>query len=79
VVVKHSIILAGHKTSVSMEDEFWHELRKIAQDRKLTLANLVTEIDRAHKGNLSSAIRVFVLECVQEEALKAKVKSEASE
>jgi len=61
-VVKRSIVIAGHKTSVSLEDEFWKGLKEIADDRDVTLSDLVSSIDtdRRH-GNLSSAIRLFVL------------------
>ena len=61
-VVKRSIIIAGHKTSVSLEDAFWKGLKEIAGNRDTTLSNLVAEIDsyRRH-GNLSSAIRLYVL------------------
>ena len=63
LVVKRSIFLAGHKTSVSLEDEFWHALKKIAGDRHVTLSDLVGGIDaqRQH-SNLSSTLRLFVLE-----------------
>jgi predicted DNA-binding ribbon-helix-helix protein len=62
-VVKRSIVIAGHKTSVSLEDEFWKGLKEIASDRDLTLSDMVASIDtdRRH-GNLSSAIRLFVLD-----------------
>jgi predicted DNA-binding ribbon-helix-helix protein len=61
-VIKRSIVIAGHKTSVSLEDEFWKGLKEIADDRDVTLSDLVSSIDtdRRH-GNLSSAIRLFVL------------------
>jgi predicted DNA-binding ribbon-helix-helix protein len=61
-IIKHSIVIAGHKTSISLEDEFWTSLRHIARTSKTTLSNLITGVDgqRAH-GNLSSAIRLFVL------------------
>ena len=61
-VVKRSIVLAGHKTSVSLEDAFWKGLKEIAGGRNMTLSDLVAAIDteRQH-GNLSSAIRLFVL------------------
>jgi len=61
-VIKRSIVIAGHKTSVSLEDAFWQGLKDIAVDRHMTLSDLVASIDtgRAH-GNLSSAIRLFVL------------------
>jgi predicted DNA-binding ribbon-helix-helix protein len=62
-VVKRSIVIAGHKTSVSLEDAFWKCLKDIAAAREITLSDLVASIDsdRRH-GNLSSAIRLFVLD-----------------
>ena len=62
-VLKRSIVIAGHKTSVSLEGEFWSGLKDIAVARRMTLSELVGVIDaeRQH-GNLSSAIRLFVLE-----------------
>jgi predicted DNA-binding ribbon-helix-helix protein len=62
-VVKRSIVIAGHKTSVSLEDAFWQGLKEIAGGRDMTLSDLVATIDteRQH-GNLSSAIRLFVLD-----------------
>jgi predicted DNA-binding ribbon-helix-helix protein len=62
-VVKRSIVIAGHKTSVSLEDAFWRGLKEIAGGRDMTLSDLVSTIDtdRQH-GNLSSAIRLFVLD-----------------
>jgi predicted DNA-binding ribbon-helix-helix protein len=61
-VVKRSIVIAGHKTSVSLEDEFWKGLKVIAVERDMKLWQLVTSIDsdRQHH-NLSSALRLFVL------------------
>jgi len=62
-VGKRSIVVGGHKTSVSLEDAFWNGLKEIASNRKLTLSKLVDAIDsnREH-GNLSSALRLFVLD-----------------
>jgi len=62
-IVKRSIVIAGHKTSVSLEDAFWKALKEIADGRGITLSDLVSTIDtdRRH-GNLSSAIRLFVLD-----------------
>ena len=61
-VVKRSIVIAGHKTSVSLEDAFWKGLKEIAGTRDLTLSDLVSTIDSERRhGNLSSAIRLFVL------------------
>ena len=67
-IVKRSIIVAGHKTSVSLEDAFWSALKKIALGRRMTLSNIVSEIDtRRNHGNLSSAIRLFVLDGMRHE------------
>ena len=69
LVVKRSIFLASHKTSVSLEDEFWTALKEIAGDRHVTLSELIGGIDaqRQH-GNLSSALRLFVLEYYRSKA-----------
>jgi predicted DNA-binding ribbon-helix-helix protein len=62
LVSKRSIVIAGHKTSVSLEDKFWDSLKEIARERGITLAELVATIDgNRNHGNLSSAIRLFVL------------------
>ena len=62
-VLKRSIVLAGHKTSVSLEDAFWSGLKEIAGKRLMTLSTLVDTIDaQRQQGNLSSALRLFVLE-----------------
>jgi predicted DNA-binding ribbon-helix-helix protein len=61
-VTKRSIVIAGHKTSVSLEDEFWDSLKDIAIERGMTLRELVATIDgNRNHANLSSAIRLFVL------------------
>lgn len=60
---KHSLVVSGHRTSISLEEAFWLALREIAAARGSSLAALVAEIDSARAGaNLSSAIRVFVLQ-----------------
>src|SRR3954469_22708402 len=62
-VVKRSIVIAGHKTSVSLEDAFWSGLKDIASSRNMTLSELVASIDADRRqGNPSSALRLFVLE-----------------
>jgi predicted DNA-binding ribbon-helix-helix protein len=68
-IVKRSIVVNGHKTSVSLEDEFWSALKVIAGRRLMNLSDLVTAIDgqRQH-GNLSSAIRLFVLDFYRNQA-----------
>jgi predicted DNA-binding ribbon-helix-helix protein len=62
LVLKRSIVIAGHRTSVSLEDQFWNSLKEIASERNMALVELVGAIDadRQHT-NLSSAIRLFVL------------------
>jgi len=65
-VVKRSIVIAGHKTSVSLEEAFWRGLKDIAAGRHKTLSDLVGTIDaERQQGNLSSAIRLFVLDHYQ--------------
>jgi predicted DNA-binding ribbon-helix-helix protein len=62
-VVKRSIVVAGHKTSVSLEEAFWTSMKEISASRSMTLSDLVSEIDKGRKqGNLSSAIRLYVLD-----------------
>lgn len=68
-VVKRSIVIAGHKTSVSLEDAFWSGLKDIATSRNMTLSELVASIDTDRRqGNLSSAIRLFVLDHYRSQA-----------
>ena len=63
-MAKRSITIAGHRTSISLEEPFWHALGEIAVLERTSLAGLVVEIDRARPAgvNLSSAIRLFVLD-----------------
>ena len=62
-VVKRSVVVAGHKTSVSLEEAFWSSMKEISIVRDMTLSELVGEIDKGREqGNLSSAIRLFVLD-----------------
>jgi predicted DNA-binding ribbon-helix-helix protein len=71
-VIKRSIVLDGHKTSVSLEDAFWTGLKEIAHFEHVTLSKLVGGIDAMRKqSNLSSAIRLFVLEHVQKQSSSA--------
>jgi predicted DNA-binding ribbon-helix-helix protein len=64
---KRSITIDGHRTSITLEDVFWHELTAIARDRELSLNALVAEVDhkKGGPGNLSSALRVHVLETLR--------------
>jgi predicted DNA-binding ribbon-helix-helix protein len=68
-VEKHSVIIDGHKTSISLEEPFWNEVRAIAGSRRITVATLLRDIDGGRQNaNLSSAIRVFVLRDLRERA-----------
>lgn len=60
-IIKRSISVAGHRTSVSLEAEFWDALKLIAEKRGCPISKLVAEIDHNRAGNLSSALRVFVV------------------
>ena len=63
LVTKRSIVVGGHKTSVSLEGAFWNGLKEIASNRRVTLSELVGSIDSGRdQGNLSSAVRLFVLD-----------------
>ena len=62
---KRSVTLAGHRTSVSVEDEFWDALKGLAREQRLSLSTLLTRIDAERPGNLSSAIRLYVLKSLQ--------------
>jgi predicted DNA-binding ribbon-helix-helix protein len=61
-ITKRSVVVAGHRTSVSLEDAFWAALATIAAGDGVSLNKLISQIDEGRRGNLSSAIRVFVLE-----------------
>jgi predicted DNA-binding ribbon-helix-helix protein len=61
-VIKRSVVIAKHKTSISLEDEFWMALKEIARGRRLTLSPLILAIRQHYEGNLSSAVRVFVFD-----------------
>jgi predicted DNA-binding ribbon-helix-helix protein len=70
---KRSITIDGHRTSLSLEDAFWEELGGLARARGLSLAALVAKIDHARgtSGNLSSALRLHVLEALRQKASRA--------
>jgi predicted DNA-binding ribbon-helix-helix protein len=62
-VAKRSIVVGGHKTSVSLEEGFWSSMKEICHERSVTVSELVGEIDsNRQQGNLSSTIRLFVLD-----------------
>ena len=72
--VKHSVTLRGHRTSISLEDEFWQELRDLAQEMDMPINALVAQIDadRGLEAGLASAIRVFVLRTLKESLPRAE-------
>jgi predicted DNA-binding ribbon-helix-helix protein len=75
-IIKRSIVLNGHKTSVSLENEFWSDLRGMAVVQNTNLTKLVEQIDRGRNGgNLSSAIRVFLFNRLHAQLASARVSS----
>lgn len=66
MIKKRSVRISGHETSITLEDEFWDVLRDIAARKELSLNALVSEIDDSAQGNLSSALRLYVLQHLQE-------------
>jgi predicted DNA-binding ribbon-helix-helix protein len=79
-VVKRSIVVAGHKTSVSIEEAFWNGMKEISALRNMTLSELVGEIDgNRQRGNLSSAIRLFVLDYFKNRAVAAAAPADANQ
>ena len=78
-VVKRSIVVAGHKTSVSLEEAFWNGMKEISGLRNMTLSELVGEIDgNRQQGNLSSAIRLFVLDYFRTRAMPAAARGRSA-
>lgn len=63
---KHSVTIAGHRTSISLEVCFWRHLRKIAEGRKVSLNELIRQLDEARSGSLSGAIRAFVFQSLEQ-------------
>lgn len=66
---KRSVKIAGHATSVTLEDEFWEALGEISARRGVSLNQIIAEIDSGRSGNLSSAIRVFVLKSLRDQKI----------
>lgn len=60
---KRSVVIAGHATSLSLEEEFWRDLQAVARGRAMSLNALVAMVDATREGNLSSALRLFIREC----------------
>ena len=63
--LKRSVLVSGHRTSISLERAFWDELKMIADKRDMSINQLVTQVDEKRKSNLSSALRLFILEEVK--------------
>ena len=64
---KRSVLISGHPTSVSLEEEFWVALKRVSTDREQSINELISELDRNRVGNLSSTIRVFILRQISSE------------
>jgi len=72
LIIKRSVVVDGHKTSISLEDEFWSGLKEIAQAQGASVAQTVTEIDTTRQqNNLSSAIRLFVHGHIRDQKMRA--------
>ncbi len=67
-VKKRSVEIAGHRTSLSLEEAFWRALKRIAAQDGVSINRLIERIDRDRAGNLSSAVRIYVLERIEAEA-----------
>jgi predicted DNA-binding ribbon-helix-helix protein len=75
-ITKRSVVIGGHKTSVSLEEPFWNAVREIAGNQHMTVSSLLRQIDLERRNsNLSSAIRVFVLENVRSQAAQQQRES----
>ena len=72
---KRSVVIAGHRTSLSLEDAFWQVLKVLAAERRLSINALIEEIDETRSGNLSSAVRTYILQ----QALKRQPEVNQSE
>jgi predicted DNA-binding ribbon-helix-helix protein len=70
LILKRSVVLRGHKTSISVEDAFWSSVKEIAASGQMSVSELISAIDsERHHGNLSSSIRLFVLNFYREQLL----------
>ena len=78
-ITKRSVVIGGHKTSVSLEEPFWNAVREIAGNQQVTVSSLLRQIDLDRRNaNLSSAIRVYVLENVRSQAASLHAQPPAS-
>ena len=67
---KRSVMIAGHATSLTLEEAFWRDLRRVARTRGISVNALIATVDATRRGNLSSALRLFVLECYRKGELQ---------
>jgi predicted DNA-binding ribbon-helix-helix protein len=68
-IKKHTVVIAGRNTSITLEDEFWRELKLISAAEKITLRTLVAQIDAGRRpANLSSAVRLFVIDYLRKKS-----------
>ena len=75
--LKRSITIAGHRTSLSLEEEFWSELKRLAAEDDISLASLITSLDKSRgPRNLSSALRVYVLQQLKEAKVPSPLRGE---
>jgi predicted DNA-binding ribbon-helix-helix protein len=80
LIIKHSVMVENHKTSISLEDDFWQALHEIARLRRVSMSRLITSIDADREfANLSSAIRLFVLRFFREQQARRRLVLEAAE
>jgi predicted DNA-binding ribbon-helix-helix protein len=80
VIVKRAVVVGGRKTSVSLEDPFWHGFKALARQQGRTLSDLISEIDRHRQHtNLSSAIRLHVLHHLQQLAARMTTAAKPAE
>lgn len=73
---KKSLMLMGHATSISMEDEFWDALKELAQEKNTSIRQLITQIDMKRTTNLSSAVRVYILAEIQKKLIPVFLQKE---
>jgi predicted DNA-binding ribbon-helix-helix protein len=79
-VAKRSVTIAGHKTSITLEDAFWSGLKEIANRRDISVSDLLAAIDsEREEGNLSSTIRLFVLDCYRNQLLEQVMRDRTRE
>ncbi len=69
---KHSVVLSGHATSLCLEEAFWETLKELAKEKGIALRQLLIQIDNTHTGNLSSAVRLYVLNELKAKLAKTK-------